>query len=138
MIGESMTRWATLDCYGTLIDWNGGIGRELERLFGTEHAARLLHAYHEIEPEVQREQPNRTYRDVLAVTLARLAERERLPLAAADHGALADSMPDWQPFPDTRAALEDARGRGWKLAILSNTDRDYIDASLRHIDVPFD
>ena len=33
-----MDRWATFDCYGTLIDWNGGIGRELERLFGAEHA----------------------------------------------------------------------------------------------------
>src|ERR1700754_4593911 len=118
---ESMTRWATFDCYGTLIDWNGGIGRELERLFGAEQVARLLHAYHEIEPEVQREQPDRAYREVLAVTLARLAEREGLAPAPADHGALADSMPSWQPFPDTRAGLEDARARGWKLAILSNT-----------------
>src|SRR5438034_1337215 len=25
-------RWATFDCYGTLIDWNGGIRRELARL----------------------------------------------------------------------------------------------------------
>jgi FMN phosphatase YigB (HAD superfamily) len=23
-------RWATFDCYGTLIDWNGRIGRDLE------------------------------------------------------------------------------------------------------------
>ena len=37
MIGV-MDRWATFDCYGTLIDWNGGIGRELERLFGVEHS----------------------------------------------------------------------------------------------------
>jgi 2-haloacid dehalogenase len=133
-----MTRWATLDCYGTLIDWNGGIGRELERLFGAEHTARLLHAYHEVEPEVQREEPGRSYRDVLAVTLARLAEREGLPLRAEEHGALARSMPDWQPFPETRTGLEDARARGWKLAILSNTDRDYIDASIEHIGVPFD
>ena len=44
-----MDRWATFDCYGTLIDWNGGIGRELERLFGAEHVARLLHGYHELE-----------------------------------------------------------------------------------------
>jgi 2-haloacid dehalogenase len=133
-----MTRWATFDCYGTLIDWNGGIGRELERLFGAEHTARLLHAYHEVEPEVQREEPGRSYRDVLAVTLVRLAEREGLPLRAEEHGALASSMPDWQPFPEAHAALEDARARGWKLAILSNTDRDYIDASLEHIGVPFD
>ena len=77
-----MDRWATFDCYGTLIDWNGGIGRELERLFGAAHAARLLHGYHELESQVQREEPGRSYRDVLALTLARLAAREGLPLAA--------------------------------------------------------
>ncbi len=29
-----MSRWATFDCYGTLIDWNAGIGGVLERLYG--------------------------------------------------------------------------------------------------------
>jgi 2-haloacid dehalogenase len=131
-------RWATFDCYGTLIDWNGGIGRELERLFGTERTGELLRIYHELEPQVQREEPTRSYRDVLTITLTRLAAGEGLALAADDEDALARSMPSWQPFPETRAALEDARARGWNLAILSNTDRDYIDASLALIDVPFD
>jgi 2-haloacid dehalogenase len=133
-----MTRWATFDCYGTLIDWNGGIGRELERLFGIARAGDLLRAYHEVEPQVQREEPTRSYRDVLTVALARLAAREGLALAAEDEDALARSLPTWQPFPETRAALEDARARGWQLAILSNTDRDYIEASLDLIGVPFD
>jgi 2-haloacid dehalogenase len=132
------TRWATFDCYGTLIDWNGGIGRELERLFGTARAGELLRVYHELEPRVQREEPTRSYRDVLTVTLARLAAQERLDLAPGDEDALARSLPAWQPFPETAAALEDARARGWQLAILSNTDRDYIDASLELIGVPFD
>jgi 2-haloacid dehalogenase len=131
-------RWATFDCYGTLIDWNGGIGRELERLFGTARAAHLLHRYHEVEPQVQREEPSRRYRDVLTVALARLAASEGLPLAPADETALAASLPSWEAFPEVPAALEDARARGWKLAILSNTDRDYIDASLARIGVPFD
>jgi 2-haloacid dehalogenase len=133
-----MDRWATFDCYGTLIDWNGGIGRELERLFGAGRAGGLLHAYHEVEPEVQREVPTRSYRDVLTVTLARLAELERLDLDPEEQDALARSLPSWEPFPEVRAALEDARARGWKLAILSNTDRDYIDASLKRIGVSFD
>jgi 2-haloacid dehalogenase len=133
-----MERWATFDCYGTLIDWNGGIGRELERLFGADRVGGLLHAYHEVEPQVQREAPTRSYRDVLTVTLARLAARERLELDAHEQDALARSLPSWAPFPEVRAALEDARTRGWKLAILSNTDRDYIDASLERIGVPFD
>jgi 2-haloacid dehalogenase len=133
-----MDRWATFDCYGTLIDWNGGIGRELERLFGAEHVARLLNAYHELEREIEHERPAAKYRDVLTTALCRLAEREDVPLAAADEDALARSLPSWQPFPEAAAALEDARDRGWKLAILSNTDRDYLDASMELIGVPFD
>ena len=52
--------------------------------------------------------------------------------------ALADSLPDWTPFPEVPAALEEARARGWRLAILSNTDRDFIEASKAQIGVPFD
>jgi 2-haloacid dehalogenase len=126
-------RWATFDCYGTLIDWNGGIGRELERLFGAGRSSDLLHRYHELEPQVQREEPTRSYRDVLTATLSRLAE-----VPAEEQDALARSLPDWPAFPEVRESLEDARGRGWKLAILSNTDRDFIDASMAHIGVPFE
>jgi 2-haloacid dehalogenase len=133
-----MERWATFDCYGTLIDWNGGIGRELERLFGAEHVARLLHGFHEVEREIEHERPAATYRDVLTTALCRLAERAGLPLAGDEQDALARSLPGWMPFPEVAPALEDARARGWKLAILSNTDRDYIDASLARIGVPFE
>jgi 2-haloacid dehalogenase len=135
---RSMDRWATFDCYGTLIDWNGGIGRELERLFGAERSARLLHAYHDVEPQVQQEDPERPYRDVLTQTLVRLSERERVELAGDEQDALARSLPEWQPFPEVKASLEEARARGWKLGILSNTDRDFIDASMRQIGVPFE
>jgi 2-haloacid dehalogenase len=131
-------RWATFDCYGTLIDWNGGIGRQLERVFGAENASHLLHRYHELEHAVQREQPAAPYREVLDVTLARLAASEGLELPAADGDALSRSLPKWAAFPEVRGSLEDARARGWKLAILSNTDRDYIEASLKTIGVPFE
>jgi 2-haloacid dehalogenase len=47
-------------------------------------------------------------------------------------------LPTWKPFPEVQAALNDARARGWKLAILSNTDRDFIDASMARIGVPFE
>jgi 2-haloacid dehalogenase len=133
-----MERWATFDCYGTLIDWNGGIGRQLEHLFGAENVSRLLFVYHELERAYERERPTASYREVLTVALVHLAEREGLPLAADEQDALARSLPTWEPFPEVPAALEDARARGWKLAILSNTDRDYIDASLGRIGVPFE
>jgi len=125
-------RWATFDCYGTLIDWNSGIGRELERLFGAARGGELLHAYHELEPQIQREDPGWSYREVMAVALARLGA------PAEEQDALARSLPDWEPFPEVPAALEDVRGHGWRLAVLSNTDRDFLDASLSQIGVDFD
>jgi FMN phosphatase YigB (HAD superfamily) len=127
-----MERWATLDCYGTLIDWNRGIGRELERLFGAERAGECLRRYHELEPEIQRDDPSLSYREVMAIALARLGA------PAEEHDALGQALPSWEPFPEVPAALEDVRRRGWRLAILSNSDRDLIDASVARLGVPFD
>jgi 2-haloacid dehalogenase len=125
-------RWATFDCYGTLIDWNAGIGRELERLFGPARSGEQLRAYHELEPQIQREDPGRSYREVMSIALARLGA------PAGEQDALGRSLPQWAPFPEVPAALEEARAQGWKLAALSNTDRDLLDASLARIGAEFD
>ena len=131
-------RWATFDCYGTLVDWNGGIRAELERLFGLEQVDRLVARYHEVEPELQAASPGRSYREVLTLSLERIAVEEGLSLPEGETSALARSLPTWPVFPDVSPALAEARERGWKLAILSNTDRDLLDASLEAIGVPFD
>jgi 2-haloacid dehalogenase len=128
-------RWATFDCYGTLIDWNGGIRRELARIFGEDRADRLLHRYHELEPGLEAD-GQLTYREVLTAALERLAEEEGVDLDEPD--ALARSLPSWEPFCEVRESLEEARDRGWRLAILSNTDPDFIAASKERIGVPFD
>jgi 2-haloacid dehalogenase len=130
-------RWATFDCYGTLIDWMGGIRDTLSDLWPEHDAELLLGAYHEIEPEVQRGSAM-PYRDVLTVALERLAHRERLELREDERAALADSLPSWPPFPEVPASLAELRSRGWRVAILSNTDPDLLDASLRLIGVPVD
>jgi 2-haloacid dehalogenase len=130
-------RWVTFDCYGTLIDWNAGIRAQLERLFGVQEAPRLLERYHELEPQVQAE-AYRSYREVLTLTLERLAEEEGLGIPEGETDALARSLPDWPPFPEVRDALAEARNRGWRLAVLSNTDRDLIAASERQLGVSFD
>ena len=126
-----MERWATFDCYGTLIDWNGGIRRELARVFGEERADEQLHRYHELEPGLEAD-GKLSYREVMTEAMRRLGA------PAGEEGGLAESLPSWQPFPEVPAALEIARERGWRLAILSNTDRDYIDASMRQLGVPFE
>lgn len=131
------TRWATFDCYGTLIDWNLGIRTQLERLFGVEQAPHLLERYHEIEPEIESE-PFRSYHQVLTLALERLAQEERIQLPEGEAGALAASLPEWPPFAEVPTALAELRERGWQLAILSNTDRDLIAASQRQLGVPID
>ena len=116
-----MDRWATFDCYGTLVDWNAGIAAAL----GDES---LLERYHELEPRVQAEDPGMRYRDVLRETARRLG-------VDADPAA---SLPDWPVFPEVPDELEEARRRGWRLGILTNSDRDLIEASIAAIGVPVD
>ena len=133
-----MERWATFDCYGTLVDWNGGIRDELEKLFGVEHADELLDRYHELEPKIQAATPGVSYREVLTIALEQLAAETRLMLPEGEASALARSLPTWPVFEDVHDGLTHAHERGWRLGILSNTDRDLVDASMDSIGVHFD
>ena len=125
-------RWATFDCYGTLIDWNAGIRGELARVFGDDRADELLARYHEAEPEIQRAEPTKPYREVMTEAMRRLGA------TGGEEEGLARSLPDWPLFPETRASLYEAHDAGWRLAILSNTDRDLLDASIERLGVPID
>ena len=124
-------RWATFDCYGTLIDWNGGIRRELARVFGDERADALLVRYHGLEPALEAD-GSRSYAEVLTESMRGLGA------PPGEEAALARSLPTWEPFPEAPAALQELRERGWRLAILSNTDPDFLAASLERIGVPVD
>jgi len=124
-------RWATFDCYGTLIDWDGGVRAELARVFGDDRADALLARYHELEPGLQASGES-SYREVLTESMRQLGAPP-----GEEHG-LAESLPGWRAFPEVRGALEALRAQGWKLAILSNTDDDFIAASQVQIGVPFD
>jgi acetyl-CoA carboxylase carboxyl transferase subunit beta len=125
------SRFATFDCYGTLIDWNGGIRRELARVFGEDEADEKLHRYHELEPVIEQD-GSLSYAEVLTEAMRQLGAAE------ADAPSLAASLPSWPAFPEVRAALEEVRARGWKLVILSNTDPAFIEASKKLIGVPFE
>jgi 2-haloacid dehalogenase len=132
------SRWATFDCYGTLVDWNAGIVAELGRLLGESDRERLLARYHEIEPRVQSEHPTWSYRDVMAAVLAQMAAEDAVALPDSENDALGRSLPGWPVFADVPDALAQAHAHGWKLMALSNTDRDFIEASTTAIGVPFE
>ena len=131
----------TFDCYGTLIDWEGGISDAFLRAASEDGVTlqrdEVLRAYALIEPVVERER-FRLYRDVLAETATRVAHALGWPLAFERATFLAESLPHWKPFPDTNPALERLRDAGHRLGILSNVDDDLIRATRRHFTVDFD
>jgi len=131
-------KWATFDCYGTLVDWNQGTGDELDRLFGAKSREEALTRYHELEPDIEAARPSAPYREVLTETLVGVARALGRELPDDERNALGRSLPTWPLFEEVPAALEEARRQGWRLAILSNTDRDYIEASMERIRVPFE
>jgi 2-haloalkanoic acid dehalogenase type II len=131
----------TFDCYGTLIDWDRGIGKAF-----AEAAARagvrldsgeVLAAYAEIEPTVEA-QPYRSYREILASTAMEVAGRLGWELPKDRAGFLAESLPSWPPFPETNPALRRLTAARARLGILSNVDEDLLAGTLQHLEAPFD
>jgi 2-haloacid dehalogenase/putative hydrolase of the HAD superfamily len=130
----------TFDCYGTLVDWEGGIREAFLRAAGSDGVAlsaqAVLAAYAEIEPLVE-EEAYRSYREVLAETTVRVAARFDWKIDLERARFLPESLPTWRPFADTNRAL----GRlaaGCRLGILSNVDDDLIAGTRRLLEAPFD
>jgi len=131
----------TFDCYGTLIDWESGIGAWFQENAAADRIAigrsEALAAYAEIEPAVEAE-TFRAYREVLTETVRRVATRFEWTPSPERARGLAESLPGWKPFPDTNPALERLVSAGHRLGILSNVDDDLLAGTLRHFTVPFD
>src|SRR5581483_2687822 len=85
-LNSVVVRWASFDCYGTLIDWDGGVRTELARVFGDDRADALLARYHELEPGLQAT-GERSYREVLTEAMRQLGARD------GEEYGLADSLP---------------------------------------------
>lgn len=129
----------TFDCYGTLIDWEGGITSAFQQeaaRAGIELAPRaIIAAYHRAEPQVEAV-AYLPYREVLAETARRVANELGMVIAPERANFLAESLPHWSPFPDTNAALERLAQR-FQLGILSNIDDELLAATRQHFTVDF-
>lgn len=130
-------RWLTFDCFGTLIDWRHGIRTTGELLF-PGHGQAFLGAYIGLEAEVETEGSFKRYRAVLTETTRRVAQRLSLELKPDDATAMVSTIPYWPAFADVGPALGELRREGWKLALLTNCDRDLIALTQRRLPVPFD
>lgn len=123
--------WITFDCYGTLIDWEGGVADALAPFLPAPvDRASLAARYIRVEADVEHES-YRPYREILATASARLMNELGRPLSPEHASVLPDSLSRWRPFPEVPDALGSLRNGGYRLAILSNVDRDLLSASIR-------
>ncbi len=124
----------TFDCYGTIVDWDGGILRalgDLPSLAGCD-LARLVVDREEAEKQALAG-PFRLYRDVLAESLREAAHAQECAPTAAEVGAFVESMGRWRLFPDSFGALQRLHGR-FRLAILSNVETRVLRRSLSSLE----
>ncbi len=126
MLDLRQFEYLSFDCYGTLIDWESGILGYLRPLLQSKGVSvtpgGILNLYSEFEPH-QQQPPYRSYREVLAGVVRDFAAHFDFVVSDEEADGLADSIGDWQAFPDTAGALQGLRSR-YKLAVLSNIDDD--------------
>lgn len=137
MSAGSRTRWVTFDCYGTLVDWQAGFAAILSPLAG-ERADDVVRAYHACERDVEREQPHKSYKDVLVTALVRAAAARGVRLSAAEARMLPQAWASLRPFADAETLLAELRARGYRLAVLTNCDDDLFETTHRMFRAPFD
>ena len=129
-----LTTWVTFDCYGTLIDWETGIGAFFRETLGAEE---LLDEWERVQFEMI-QGPYRTYAQIMARSLRQVLEAHGMPYGDELGEAFVRSLPAWRPFPETNPALEQLRGKRLKLGIISNIDHALLRETVRHFTVPFD
>ena len=130
----------TLDCYGTLIDWEAGAIEALRPLLARHGVTlsddEIIQAFQDIDAELC-EPPYRPYGAVLAGVVEGLGQRFGFPVGVLERDLLAASLPAWEPFPDTVGTLRALKGR-YRLAIVSNIDDDLFAATPQRLGVDFD
>jgi 2-haloacid dehalogenase len=130
----------SFDCYGTLVDWRGGMRAALESLQREEGVmlpvADVITRY--LAREVEVEKTWRPYREVLEVALGLALDDLGVRVSPRARKVFAATIGTWPPFPETRSALASLREDGTRIAILSNVDDDMIERSVAAIGVPFD
>jgi 2-haloacid dehalogenase len=130
----------TFDCYGTLINWEAGILPALRAILGAHGQnvddAKLLKLYGDFEL-LSEQGTFHPYREVLQSVVRRFGAELGFAPTPDQVRSLPDSLPKWEPWPDTVVALRRLKSR-FRLAILSNVDDDLFAATRPKLGVEFD
>ncbi len=129
----------TFDCYGTLIDWEGGILAALRTAYAEAAAVDdelLLGKFHAAQNRLKTSE-YRPYRQLLTETAREVARVNGWDTSEEPAAGVPASIPSWRPFPDTNPALLRLANGGVTLGILSNIDDDLLAGTLKHFDVEF-
>ena len=140
MLDFSQFSVLTFDCYGTMIDWESGIFSALRPILRSHKKELSDTAFLELYAELElcaEQRDFQNYRDVLQSVVCGFGERLEFKPRDAEVRSLPDSIANWQPFPDTVAALRRLKTR-YKLAVISNIDDDLFALSAPKLRVEFD
>jgi 2-haloacid dehalogenase len=131
----------TFDCYGTLIDWETGIRRAIEKTAAAHglkvDAGRLVERYVQTEMAIERG-GYKKYREIQALAMKSLFEEIGASLSEKQACALSGTLPRWKPFPEAARVLRALKRAGYRLAVLSNADDLPLKKSVARIGVRFD
>jgi 2-haloacid dehalogenase len=128
----------TFDCYGTLIDWDGGILVALRALPSLRSADRRRLVLDREQAELALlDGPFRLYGEILTESLLRAAREQGLEPSAAELDSFRRSMGTWPAFRDSSSALR-RLARRFRLAILSNVETSVLRESATHLGAPID
>ena len=129
----------TFDCYGTLIDWESGILRAVQRVLAAHghelSPAEILEHFARFESTIQAGS-YRAYRDVLSGVVDEFGRELGFAPSSEERASLPESIARWAPFDDTVAALRILASR-YRLAVISNVDDDLFAFSARRLGVEF-
>ncbi len=140
MINFQQFEVLSFDCYGTLIDWESGILAALKTILLNYNVSlsdeQILEIYAESESNQQAGEYLK-YREILKKVVHFFCERNNLTPTQSELDYLAESIKDWEPFPDTVEALQ-ALKKQYKLTIISNIDNDLFAYTANKLEVEFD
>ena len=129
----------SFDCYGTLIDWRGGVREAVGRMPELADVDLRAFAERRIELELVVEHERyRPYDEVLALSVLRTAAEFGVELPTSRGREFADSLREWPPFEDAPRFLQRLRRLNVPMAILSNVTQAGLRGSVRTLGAPFD